>query len=152
MTRRRLARLVLALASLAFAPTATFAQSAIAGAVKDATGAVLPGVTVEASSDVLIERVRTVTTDEAGLYRIVDLRPGVYKVTFTLPGFNTVVREGVELPTNFTSTIGEAPVTVTVSSIEPTRSSILIVDVKLVGSSTPSRTMMLKPGSVKVTL
>jgi hypothetical protein len=130
MTRRRLARLVLALASLAFAPTATFAQSAIAGAVKDATGAVLPGVTVEASSDVLIERVRTVTTDEAGLYRIVDLRPGMYKVTFTLPGFNIIVREGVELPTNFTSTInielrvGSIEETVTVTGASP------IVDVK----------------------
>ena len=130
MTRRGLGRLAIALAWLAFAPTATFAQSAIAGAVKDATGAVLPGVTVEAASDVLIEKVRTVTTDEAGLFRIVDLRPGIYKMTFTLPGFNTVIREGVELPANFTSTInidmrvGALEETVTVTGASP------IVDVK----------------------
>ena len=61
------------------------AQSALAGVVKDATGAVLPGVTVEAASPALIERVRSVTTDSSGLYRIVDLRPGIYTITFTLP-------------------------------------------------------------------
>src|SRR5262245_12930207 len=80
-----------------------FAQSAIAGAVKDATGAVLPGVTVEASSPALIEKTKTVVTDEAGLYRVIDLRPGSYTVTFTLPGFNTVRREGIELPSDFTA-------------------------------------------------
>src|SRR5580765_2447261 len=71
--------------------------SAIAGVVKDATGAVLPGVTVEAASAALIERVRTVSTDGQGLYKIVDLRPGSYTVTFTLAGFNSVRREGIEL-------------------------------------------------------
>ena len=80
------------------------AQSAIAGTVKDASGAVLPGVTVEASSPALIEKTRAVVTDGAGQYRIIDLRPGVYTVTFTLAGFNTVIREGVELPANFTAT------------------------------------------------
>ena len=69
-------------------PADVFAQaSGIAGVVKDATGAVMPGVTVEATSDALIERVRTVTTDSQGQYKIVDLRPGVYTVTFTLAGF-----------------------------------------------------------------
>src|SRR5688500_19539461 len=81
------------------------AQSALAGVVRDASGGVLPGVTVEASSPALIEQVRTVITDDAGQYRIVDLRPGVYKVTFMLPGFGTVMREKIELISNFTATI-----------------------------------------------
>jgi hypothetical protein len=66
-----------------------FAQSVIAGVVRDTTGAVLPGVTVEASSPVLIEKVRAATTDSAGAYRVIDLRPGVYTVRFMLTGFNT---------------------------------------------------------------
>jgi len=85
-----------ALAATLFAATASLAQntSSIAGVVKDATGAVLPGVTVEASSPILIEKVRTVVTDPAGQYKIVDLRPGTYSVTFTLTGFSSVRREG----------------------------------------------------------
>jgi hypothetical protein len=86
-------------------PGAASAQSVIAGVVRDTTGAVLPGVTVEASSPALIEKVRTVTTDESGQFRIVDLRPGAYTVTFTLAGFSTVRREGIELTTNFTASI-----------------------------------------------
>ena len=86
-------------------PTIAFAQASITGTVKDTSGAVLPGVTVEASSPVLIEKVRTVVTDGSGQYRIVDLRPGTYTVTFTLPGFNTVKRDGVELTGSFTATI-----------------------------------------------
>lgn len=66
------------------------AQSAIAGVVRDTSGAVLPGVTVEAASPALIEKVRTVNTDAEGLYRVIDLRPGTYTVTFTLPGFSIV--------------------------------------------------------------
>ncbi len=106
-------------------PSLLHAQSAITGVVKDTSGAVLPGVTVEASSDVLIEKVRTVTTDGGGQYRIIDLRPGVYKVTFTLPGFNTFAREGLELPTDFTATInaemrvGVLEETVTVTGESP---------------------------------
>ena len=73
--------------------------------MRDTTGAVLPGVTVEASSPALIEQARTASTDVNGLYRIIDLRPGVYTVTFTLPGFSGVRREGIELPANFTATI-----------------------------------------------
>src|SRR4029077_16224243 len=87
------------------APHLAHAQSAITGIVKDASGAVLPGVTVEAASHVLIEKTRPVTTDGQGAYRIVDLRPGVYTVTFTLPGFQTFKRDGLELPANFTSTV-----------------------------------------------
>jgi hypothetical protein len=82
-----------------------FAQSAITGTVKDTSGAVLPGVTVEASSPVLIEKIRTVVTGDQGQFTIVDLRPGVYRVTFTLAGFNTLVRDQLELPTDFTATI-----------------------------------------------
>ena len=86
-------------------PRIAFAQSAIAGVVKDATGAVLPGVTVEASSPALIEKVKSVTTNEAGQYRVVDLRPATYTVTFALNGFSTVVREGIVLEANFMAPI-----------------------------------------------
>ena len=88
-------------------PAAAWAQStgSIAGVVRDTTGAVLPGVTVEAASPALIEKVRTVVTDDQGNYKIVDLRPGTYTVTFTLPGFSTVKREGIELTTGFTATV-----------------------------------------------
>ena len=78
---------------------------AIGGVVRDTTGGVLPGVSVEASSPALIEKVRTATTDGDGLYRVINLNPGVYTVTFTLPGFSTVKREGVELTAGFTATI-----------------------------------------------
>ena len=74
-----------------------FAQATIAGVIRDASAAVLPGVTVEASSPVLIEKSRTVVSDGAGQYRITDLLPGSYTVTFTLTGFSTVKREGVEV-------------------------------------------------------
>jgi hypothetical protein len=72
-----------------------FAQASIAGVVRDSSGAVLPGVTIEAASPALIEKVRTSVSDGNGRYQIVDLRPGTYTVTFTLPGFNTVKRDGV---------------------------------------------------------
>src|SRR5437773_3049238 len=78
-------------------PVQLYAQSAIAGTVKDTSGAVLPGVTVEAASPVLIEKTRTAVTDGSGQYRIIDLRPGIYTVTFTLAGFATIIREGVDL-------------------------------------------------------
>ena len=87
MTRRRVASTAAAsLVCLALLPSAANAQSAIAGVVRDASGAVLPGVTVEASSDVLIERTRSVVTNGQGQFNIVDLRPGVYSLSFTLPG------------------------------------------------------------------
>src|SRR5262245_49977403 len=96
-------------------------NGAIAGVVTDATGAVLPGVTVEAASPALIEKVRTVVTDANGEYKIVDLRPGTYVVTFTLSGFATLKREGIELTTGFTARangemkVGALEETVTVS-------------------------------------
>jgi hypothetical protein len=105
--------------------TVAHAQSAIAGVVKDATGAVLPGVTVEAASDALIEKVRTAVTDGNGQYRVVDLRPGIYIVSFTLPGFTTVRREGIELVAGFTAPInvslnpGQVQETLTVTGETP---------------------------------
>jgi len=96
---------IVALAFLVLTPAAGFAQSSIAGIVTDASNAVLPGVTVEASSPALIEKVRTVITDGSGRYQLVDLRPGTYNVTFTLPGFKSVVREGLTLPATFTATV-----------------------------------------------
>src|SRR5690349_20400826 len=94
---------LVALFAAASVPAVAAAQSgttgAIAGQVRDVTGAVLPGVAVEASSPVLIEKTRTVTTDEQGQYKVVDLRPGTYTVTFSLPGFSTVKRESLELNT-----------------------------------------------------
>ncbi|MGC4081152.1 MAG: TonB-dependent receptor [Vicinamibacterales bacterium] len=106
-------------------PSAALAQSAISGVVTDASGAVLPGVTVEAASPALIEKVRSIATDAQGLYRLVDLRPGTYTVTFTLPGFRTVLRDGFELPSNFVATInaemsvGGLEETITVSGGAP---------------------------------
>src|SRR5262245_14980099 len=87
----------------AAAQTAT--SGAIAGTVRDTTGARLPGVTVEASSPALIEKTRTVITDDRGEYKILELRPGTYSVTFTLAGFSNVKREGVELTVGFTAPV-----------------------------------------------
>src|SRR5437870_9981987 len=126
MTRTRIARVVRAASlGLLLLPVAAAAQSSIAGVVKDASGAVLPGVQVDASSPVLIEQTRSVVTDSQGLYRIVDLRPGTYKVTFTLQGFSTFERSGIELPTSFTATVnaemklGSISETITVSGEAP---------------------------------
>jgi hypothetical protein len=124
MVHRLQASAFVALAFLTL-PGAVLAQSAIAGAVKDTTGAVLAGVTVEASSPALIEKVKTAATNETGQYRVVDLRPGIYKVTFTLNGFNMVVREGIVLEANFTAPInvemrvGRVAETVTVTGVSP---------------------------------
>lgn len=86
-------------------PNVAFAQAAIAGIVKDSSGGVLPGVSVEAKSPALIEGIRSAVTDGQGLFRVVDLRPGAYEVTFSLPGFNSVTREGIELTALFTATV-----------------------------------------------
>src|SRR5215831_10056056 len=94
-----------ALLLLVLVPAMAFAQATITGVVKDASGAVLPGVTVEAASPALIEKTRSAITDGTGTYRIVDLRPGSYSVTFTLTGFSTVKRDGVELTGSFNATI-----------------------------------------------
>src|SRR6266581_3988480 len=95
----------LILVSLAVIPSIAFAQASIVGTVKDASGAVLPGVTVEASSPALIEKTRSVVTGGTGQYSIENLRPGTYTVTFTLTGFAPVKREGIELTGTFVATV-----------------------------------------------
>jgi hypothetical protein len=123
MKSHRVAR-VLILIAISLLPVSSWAQTTsgtIAGQVRDTSGAVMPGVTVEASSPALIEKVRSVVSDSQGLYRIVDLRPGTYTVTFTLPGFATFKRDGIELTTGFTAQVnadmkvGELAETITVS-------------------------------------
>ena len=124
--------LAVAAAALLLAPAIAVAQSSIAGAVTDDTGGVLPGVTVEASSDVLIEGSRVVFTDGTGQYNIIDLRPGEYTVTFTLPGFGTQVRDqlilgaDVALPVDVIMAVGSVEETITVSGETP------VVDVQQV--------------------
>jgi hypothetical protein len=123
-------RIVLILTCSLLLPTVAFAQASITGVVRDTSGAVLPGVTVEATSPALIEKTRSVVTDGTGQYRIVDLRPGLYTVTFTLTGFSTVKREGIELIGSFVATVntdlrvGTLAETVTVTGETP------IVDVQ----------------------
>src|SRR5207245_10960988 len=101
-------RYVKAIAVLGFVvaiPAAAYAQASIAGTARDPSGAVLPGVIVEASSPALIEKTRSVTTSGTGQYSIDNLRPGTYTVTFTLNGFSTVKREGIELTGSFIATV-----------------------------------------------
>ena len=129
MRTMRIACLIATLGGSLLMPGGAAAQSdeggAIAGVVRDRTGAVLPGVTVEAASPALIEKVRTAVTDAEGQYKIVSLRPGTYTVTFTLPGFSQVRREGLELSTGFTVTasaelqVGSLEETITVSGATP---------------------------------
>src|SRR3989442_2150763 len=102
---RVVVRTLVLLVSVGLIPTAALAQAVIAGTVRDSSGGVLPGVTVEAASPALIEKVRSAASDGTGQYRIEDLRPGVYTVTFTLQGFNTFKREGIELTGSFTAPI-----------------------------------------------
>src|SRR3984893_13230850 len=137
MSRRPVVALGSALGFLFLAGTAwaqSISSGAIAGEVKDATGAVLPGVPVEAASPALIEKVRTVVTDARGEYKIVDLRPGTYIVTFSLTGFSTVKREAFDLTAGFTATVnaemkvGSLQETITVSGAVP------VVDVQNVRS------------------
>ena len=152
---RLLVRICTVLAVILSTATVAYAQASIAGVVRDTSGAVLPGVTVEASSPALIEKVRTVTTDGTGQYRIVDLRPGVYSVTFSLSGFNAFKRDGIELEGSFVATVnaelrvGELTETITVSGESP------LVDVQSVRttqtidnelfSSIPDQPAVLRP-------
>jgi hypothetical protein len=121
----RVARIVGLLVLVALAPAAAHAQGAIAGQVKDTSGAVLPGVTVEAASPVLIEKTRSVVSDGSGNYRIEDLRPGTYTVTFTLTGFNTVKRDEVAvsgsavISVDMTLRVGAVTETITVTGETP---------------------------------
>src|SRR5688500_19794009 len=86
-------------------PTLASAQGTLTGTVRDQSGSVLPGVTVEASSPALIEKVRAAVTDTAGQYRIPGLSPGTYSLTFRLSGFTTVTRTEIELSGTSTLTI-----------------------------------------------
>jgi hypothetical protein len=114
----------------------TWAQASIAGVVRDQSGSVLPGATVEVSSPALIEKVRTAVSNNTGQYRVIDLRPGTYSVVFTLPGFNQFRRDGIELTGALTATInadlrvGDLQETVTVTGESP------IVDVQSVRRQT----------------
>jgi hypothetical protein len=129
MTSDCFQRLILS-GALLLMPATVLAQSVstglITGVVRDTSGAVLPGVTVEAASPALIERLRSAVSDSSGVYRITDLRPGTYSVTFTLAGFSTLRRDKVELTTGFTATVngdlavGNLAETITVSGAAPT--------------------------------
>ena len=128
MSVQRIARFILGSVFLLVASSAMAQSSlsgAIAGVVRDTSGAVLPGVTVEAASPALIEKVRTAVTDDRGQYRVVDLRPGTYSVSFMLTGFSTLKREGIELatgvtiPANAEMKVGSLEETVTVTGASP---------------------------------
>ncbi len=124
ISRRSVTSLLAAFVILTVMPGVVLA-SGIAGAVRDNTGAMLPGVTVEVASPALIEKTRSVVTDERGAYLVVDLPPGTYSVTFTLAGFSSFRREAIELPSEFTATVdaemrvGALEETITVSGASP---------------------------------
>ena len=124
------------LAAFLMLPSLAWAQGTLTGTVKDASGAVLPGVTVEATSPAIQGGVRTVVTDGAGIYRVVELSPGTYSLSFTLPGFNTVKRDGIELAGTQVLTIpiemrvGALQETITVTGETP------VVDVQTVRRET----------------
>ena len=127
----------------------------IVGVVRDTSGAVLPGVAVEAASPALIEKIRTTVSDESGRYRIGDLKPGTYSVSFTLPGFSTLKRESIELTSGFTATVngdlkvGGQEETITVSEQAPLvdvqniQQQITLSNVTLDALPTPKRPAQL---------
>jgi hypothetical protein len=159
-----LRRAVLGFALFTIVPAAAYAQASITGVVRDSSNAVLPGVTVEAASPALIEKVRTAVTDGGGQYRIENLRPGAYTVTFTLPGFSTVKREGIQLTGEFVASVnadlrvGGLEETITVSGDAPlvdvqsaTRQSVMdreILDVLPSAGGNLSNVAALIPGVV----
>src|SRR6185295_19107714 len=122
---RRLPGCVFLLGYLVLRPTLAYAQATLTGVVRDPSDAVLPGVTVEASSPTLIEKVRTAVTDGSGQYRITEVPPGTYTLTVTLTGFTTVKREGVEVtgsavfPINIQMRVGAVAETITVTGETP---------------------------------
>jgi hypothetical protein len=147
-----LAVAVLAVMAAAPAGAQGLGAATVVGVVRDASGAVLPGVTVEAASPVLLEKVRTTVSDGEGRYQIAELRPGTYSVTFTLPGFITFRRDGLELTSNFVATvnadlrIGAVSETVIVSGETP------LVDVRSVSEGTvvTEETLAVLPTSKSV--
>ena len=158
---RGIVRALAAFMLFVLAPSVVYAQATLAGIARDTSGAVLPGVTVEASSPVLIEKVRTATTDATGRFTIPDLRPGTYKVTFSLTGFRTIVRDGVELAGTAVATVnadmavGGVQETITVSGATPvvdlqstTRQAVMDQEVvsAIPSSRTPFTVGVLIPG------
>jgi hypothetical protein len=127
---RRELRVSFLLAAVLLVARLTSAQGAIAGVVRDTSGAVMPGVTVEASSPALIERVRTAVSDSSGQYRVVDLNPGTYEVTFTLPGFKVFKRTGILIEGDFIAQVnaelqvGAVAESITVNAEAPTVDTI----------------------------
>src|SRR5215510_14731090 len=125
VTMLKFVKAILVLVALVVIPAMAHAQASIVGTVKDSSGAVIPGVMVEASSPVLIEKTRSVLTNESGQYSIESLRPGSYTVTFALSGFTSVKREGIELAGAFIATVnaemkvGGVAETVTVAEEAP---------------------------------
>ena len=121
----RFARALVVLTAVLMCPAAAFAQATIVGVVRDSSGAILPGVTVEASSPALTEKVRTAVTDGTGQYRIVTLPPGTYVVRFSLTGFTVVQRDDVTvsgsgvIPINADLRVGTLEETITVSGASP---------------------------------
>jgi len=164
---RALARGSFVVALLLLLSTPAFAQG-VAGIVKDTSGAILPGVTVEAASPALIEKSRTVVTDGTGQYRFVDLKPGTYSVTFTLPGFATVKRDNIELTGAGVTTInadmrvGAVEETITVSGATPvvdtqtsTKREVVLADEVLAAvpvSRTYGSVLAMVPGVQSLTL
>ena len=132
--QRTVWRLMAGLSAVIVFPALCLAQfGAVAGVVRDSSGAPLPGVTVEASSPALIEKSRTAVTDDSGQYRVEQLRPGVYSVTYKLASFGTATRDGIEISAGFTApinvalTLGTVQETINVSDRAP------VVDVQTVG-------------------
>src|SRR5258708_32304870 len=126
MTKARFATYIFAgLTALVLLPSPASASSAITGVVRDTSGAVMPNVTVEAASPALIEKSHTVTTDGQGRYSIIDLRPGTYTVTFAMPGFKTLRRDGIEVPADVSiplyveMSVGAIGETVEVQAVAP---------------------------------
>src|SRR3954453_12435546 len=161
--RRLLLCLVAACVAGLCVPAAGYAQVAIAGLVKDTSGAVMPGATVEASSPALIEKTRTVVTDGAGQYKIIDLSPGTYEVVITLTGFKTVRRSGIILEGNFTAQVnaelqvGSVEESITVTAASPTVDTVnnttsvvlnrdILDSIPTPARNTPSRALLI-PGT-----
>src|SRR5688572_28869428 len=160
---RGTSKVVLILMAAVLLPSLALAQGTLTGTVRDQSGAVLPGVTVEASSPALIEKARTGVTDSAGQYRITGLNPGTYSLTFTLSGFNVVRREAIELSGNSTLTIpidmrvGALNETITVTGETPVvdvqtaqRETVLSADVvsAIPGSRSVGTLLNADPGIV----
>jgi hypothetical protein len=136
--------LLLVIVAWAATSAATFGQPAIAGSVRDSSGAPAPGVVVQASSPALIEKTRTAVTDANGRYRIEDLRPGVYAVRFALEGWRSSLLQGVELTGSFTAT---ADTTLTIGQL--TDEITVVGEVPVVDVHTARREMAMTGETIR---